>query len=59
MYVLHISLWDPANPLFVRDKYVTPTGKRLYAGYAQKRKYLQKAPLYHTARNKQHVRAIQ
>ena len=33
---LFISLWEPANSLFVRDKYVTPTGKRLHAGYIQK-----------------------
>jgi len=26
---LLISLWEPANSLFVRNKYVTPTGKRL------------------------------
>jgi len=30
------SLWEPAISLFVRDKYVTPTGKRLHAGYVQK-----------------------
>jgi len=35
-----------ANSLFVRDKYVTPTGKRLHAGYV---------PFDTTARNKQHV----
>jgi len=34
---LLINLWEPANPLFARDKYVTPTGKRLYVGNAQKR----------------------
>ncbi|KAK2144102.1 hypothetical protein LSH36_785g02025 [Paralvinella palmiformis] len=33
---LLISLWEPANSLFVRDKYVTLTGKWLYAGYVQK-----------------------
>ena len=33
---LLISLWEPANSLFVRNKYVTPTGKRLHAGYLQK-----------------------
>ena len=33
---LLINLWELANPLFVRDKYVTPTGKRLHAGYVQK-----------------------
>ena len=31
-----VSLWKPAISLFVRDKYVTPTGKRLHAGYVQK-----------------------
>ena len=33
---LLISLWEPANSLFVCDKYVMPTGKRLHAGYVQK-----------------------
>ena len=33
---LLISLWEPVNSLFVGDKYVTPTGKRLHAGYVQK-----------------------
>ena len=33
MSELLISLWGPANSLFVRDKYVTPTGKQLQAGY--------------------------
>ena len=37
---LLISLWDTAISLFVRDKYVTPTGKRLHAGYVQKRKHV-------------------
>jgi len=37
---LLISLWEPANSLFVRDKYVTPKGKRLHAGYVQKRKHV-------------------
>jgi len=32
---LLISLSEPTNS-FVRDKYVTPTGKRLHAGYIQK-----------------------
>ena len=35
---LLISLWEPANSLFVHDKYVTPTEKRLHAGYLQKAK---------------------
>jgi len=30
----YISLWEPAS--FVRDKYVTPTGRRLHAGYVQR-----------------------
>jgi len=42
---LLISLWEPANSLFVRDKYVTHTGKRLHAGYVQKRKHVKKT--YH------------
>ena len=33
---LLISLWGPANSFFIRDKYVTPTGKRLHAGYVPK-----------------------
>jgi len=37
---LLISVWYPANSIFVRDKYVTPTEKRLLADYAQKRKHI-------------------
>jgi len=33
---LLISLWEPANSLFVSNKYVRPTGKELHAGYLQK-----------------------
>ena len=33
---LLISLWEPANSLFVRDKYVTSTGERLHAVYVEK-----------------------
>ena len=33
---LDTSLWDPANPPFVRDKCVTSTGKRLCTDYVQK-----------------------
>ena len=33
---LLISLWEPAYSLYVGDKYVTPTGKRLHAGYVHK-----------------------
>ena len=33
---LFISLWISANSLFVCDKYLTPTGKRLNAGYVEK-----------------------
>jgi len=33
---LLINLWAAAKSLFVRDKYVTPTGKRLHVGYVQK-----------------------
>ena len=36
---LLISLWEPANSPFVRDKYVTPTGKWPHAGYVQKALY--------------------
>ena len=32
---LLISLWGPANSLSVRDKDVTPTGKRLHASIPQ------------------------
>ena len=37
---LPISLWGIVNSLFVRDKYTTPTGKRLHAGYVQNRKHV-------------------
>ena len=33
---LLITLWEAPNSLFVRNKYVTPTGKWLHAGYVQK-----------------------
>jgi len=56
---LLISLWEPANSLFVRDKYVTPTGKRLYAGYVQKAEARKNIPFDTTARSKQHVRVAQ
>ena len=56
---LLISLWEPANSLFVRDKYVTPTGKRLHAGYAQKAEARKNIPFDTTTRNKQHVRVVQ
>ena len=32
---LLISLWVPPNSFFVRDKYVTSTGKRSHAGYVR------------------------
>jgi len=56
---LLISLWEPANSLFVRDKYVTPTGKRLHAGYVQKAEAGKNIPFDTTARSKQHVRVVQ
>ena len=56
---LLISLWEPANSFFVRDKYVTPTGKRLHAGYVQKAEARKNIPFDTTARNKQHVRVVQ
>jgi len=56
---LLISLCEPANSLFVRDKYVTPTGKRLPAGYVQKAEARKNIPFDTTARNKQHVRVVQ
>jgi len=37
---LLISLWGPANSLFVHYKYVTPTGNRLYSRYVEKRKHV-------------------
>ena len=56
---LLISLWEPANSLFVRDKYVTPTGKRLHAGYVQKAEARKNIPFDTTARSKQHVHVVQ
>ncbi|KAK2153621.1 hypothetical protein LSH36_291g06001 [Paralvinella palmiformis] len=49
---LLISLWESANSLFVRDKYVTPTGKRLHAGYVQKVEARKNIPFDTTARSK-------
>ena len=34
--LLNIHYYYYYNSLFVRDKYVTPTGKQLHAGYVQK-----------------------
>ena len=56
---LLISLWEPANPLFVRDKYVTPRGKLLYAGYVQKVEARKNIPFDTIAQSKQHVRVVQ
>ena len=56
---LLISLWEPANSLFVRAKYVTPTGKRLHAGYVPKAEARKNKPFDTTARSKQHVRVVQ
>jgi len=41
---LLINQCGPTNSLFVRHKYVTPTGKRLNDGYIQKRKHEQDIP---------------
>ena len=56
---LFISLWEPANSIFVRDKYVTPTGKRLDAGYVQKAEGRTNIPFDTTARSKQNMRVVQ
>ena len=53
------SLWGSANSLLVWDKYVTPTGKRLHAGYVQKAEARKNILFCTTARNKQHVRVVQ
>jgi len=50
---LLISLWEPANSLFVPDKYVTPTEKRLHAGYVQTE--TRKTQFDTTSHSKQHV----
>ena len=55
---LLISRWELANSIFVRDKYVTPTGKRLHAGYVQKAEAHKNIPFDTTARCKQHVRVV-
>ena len=46
---LLISLWEPANSLFICDKYVPPTGKWLHAGYVQKAEALKNIPFDTTA----------
>jgi len=56
---LLISLCGSTNSLFVRDKYVTPTGKRLHAGYVQKAEERENIPFDTTARSKQNVRTVQ
>ena len=56
---LLISLWESANLLFVRKKYVMPTGKRLNAGYVQKAEARKNISFDTTARSKQHVRVVQ
>ena len=56
---LLISLWRSANSLFVRDKYATPTGKRLYASYVQKVEAHTNIPVDTTAHSKQHVGVVQ
>jgi len=55
---LLISLWEPANSLFVRDKYITATGKRLHAGNVQKAEARKNISFDITARSKQHVRVV-
>ena len=55
---LLISLWEPVNSLFLRDKYVTLTRKRLHADYVQKAEARKHIPFDTTARNK-HVRVVQ
>jgi len=52
-------LWKPANSLFVRDKYVKPTGNQLHAGYAQKAEARKNISFDTTAHSKQHVRVVQ
>jgi len=54
-----VTLWDPANSLFVGDKYVTPTGKRLHVGYVEKGKHEQKIQFATTTRSKKHVLVVQ
>ena len=56
---LLISLCDAANWLFLGDKYVTPTGKRLHVGYVQKQEHVQRIPFDTIARSKQYVYVVQ
>ena len=55
---LLISLWEPDNWLFVRDKYVTLTGKRLHAGYVQKAEARKNIPFDTTALTKEAEMAV-
>ena len=48
---LLINLSGPTNSLFVCDKYVTSTRKRLNAGYLQKQKHVQNIQFDTTATN--------
>jgi len=45
VYGLLISLWGPANSLYISDKCGMPTGKRLHVGYVQKQKNVNKYDL--------------
>jgi len=61
---LLISLWDPANQLFIPDKYVMPTRKRLHVSYIQKQTEVIDTTeltgiIDTTACSKQHVRVMQ
>ena len=53
-----ICLQGQTNPLFVRDKYVTPTGKRLHAGYLQKKEASVKVSLDTIVCSKRNVRVV-
>jgi hypothetical protein len=52
------SLWARAKWLFICDKHVTPTGKRLHAGYVHKAEARKNMPFDTTARSKQHCDAV-
>ena len=56
---LLISLWEPANSLFVRDNMSRPQESGYMQATYKKRKHVKNIPFDTTARNKQHVRVVQ
>ena len=56
---LFISLWDPANSLFVRENMSRPQESGYMQAIYKERKQVKNIPFDTTARNKQQVRVVQ